>query len=251
LTIRAVIFDLGHTIWDIRRDEATLARAYVEMRKTLAQRTRRDDLPDAARLQRAVRDVLRGYVETYENSDDLSQPATYTFVDEAFRTLALELPEAVLIEITGPLFATEIDGLVCKDGTCEAIGALADDGYSIGCVTNTLAGGPAIREMLRRFELESLMRSVVVSAEEGWRKPHRSLFDKALREVDVAPDEAVFVGDSPTHDIAGAQAAGMRAVLTQQYVARPWEPFGVMPDATIRHVRELAEVIRRLDAVAV
>src|SRR5207248_912593 len=116
LTIRAVIFDLGHTIWDIRRDEATLARAYVEMRKTLAQRTRRDDLPDAARLQRAVRDVLRGYVETYENSDDLSQPATHTFVDEAFRTLALELPEAVLIEITGPLFATEIDGLVCKDG---------------------------------------------------------------------------------------------------------------------------------------
>ena len=54
--------------------------------------------------------------------------------------------------------------------------------------------------------MERLMRSVVVSAEEGWRKPHRSLFEKALRELASVPEEAVFVGDSPTHDIAGAQA---------------------------------------------
>ena len=249
MTIRAIIFDLGHTVWDIRRDEAALVHAYVEMRETLAQRLGRDDLPDAAALQRSVRDVLREYIGTYEDDDELSQPATHTFVDQAFRTLGLELPQPILLEITGPLFATEIAGLVCSDGTCEAIAALEDDGYTIGCVTNTLAGAPAIREMLRRFDIERHLQSVVVSAEEGWRKPHPSLFEKALGELGVAPEEAVFVGDSPVHDIAGAQAVGMRAVLTQQYVARPFEPFGVAPDAVIGHVRELAQVIGRLEAM--
>jgi hypothetical protein len=50
LTIRAVILDLGHTVWDIRRDDATLARAYAGVRETLAVRLRRDDLPAAATL---------------------------------------------------------------------------------------------------------------------------------------------------------------------------------------------------------
>ena len=92
-----------------------------------------------------------------------------------------------------------------------------------------------------------LMRSMVVSAEEGWRKPHPSLFQKAMRELGVAPAESIFVGDSPWHDIAGAHGAGMRAVLTRQYVARPYSDADPQPDAVIDHVRELPGVIIALD----
>ena len=54
--------------------------------------------------------------------------------------------------------------------------------------------------------------------------------------------EAVFVGDSPFHDVGGAQAVGMRTVLTTQYVTRPTEGMPAA-DATISHVRELAGVV--------
>ena len=117
----------------------------------------------------------------------------------------------------------------------------------LGCVTNTLADGGAIRAMLRRHDIEDLMRAVVVSADEGWRKPHAMLFEKASIELGVAPQETVFVGDSPVHDIAGAKASGMFAVLTQQYKARPYEHFDPQPDAVISHLRELRQVISRLD----
>jgi putative hydrolase of the HAD superfamily len=73
------------------------------------------------------------------------------------------------------------------------------------------------------------------------------LFEKALRQLDVVPHEAVFVGDSPFHDIGGAKAAGMYAVLTQQYAARPYEGFEPAPDAIIRHLAELQSVIEGLD----
>jgi putative hydrolase of the HAD superfamily len=150
-----------------------------------------------------------------------------------------------LDQITPPLFCTESLRLVCHADTLPAVQALHEAGYRIGCVTNTLADTSAIREMLRIHGFEPLMQSVVVSSEEGWRKPHASLFQKALREVEVNdPREAVFVGDSPFHDVGGAQAVGMRAVLTTQYATRPTEGMPVA-DATIAHVRELMDVIAR------
>ncbi len=252
MTIRAVVFDLGHTIWDIKRDDivmAALERAYVEMRVELVARLRREDLPEAVQLQHAVRDVLHEYVTTYENSDDLSQPPTHTFVAQGLATVGVTPDEETLRAITPPIFATEIDALICSDGTCEAIADLAADGYAMGCITNTLAGEAAIREMLERWEIGRHMSSVVVSAEEGWRKPHWSLFEKSLRELRVEPEEALFVGDSPVHDIAGAKAVGIHAALTQQYVARDYAAFDPQPDAVIQHVREVRDVIRRLESV--
>jgi HAD superfamily hydrolase (TIGR01662 family) len=250
LTIRAVVCDLGHTLWDIGPDRGALQRAYDDTRVLLCERLCRDDLPDAVAMREAVRDALRAASETYfMDAARLDQPPSHTWIDEGCRALGLTLDDALLREITPPLFATELESLVCSDGTVDALRALHDDGYTLGCVTNTLADTATIRAMLRLHGVEDIMRSVVVSADEGWRKPHTSLFEKALRELDVAPHEAVFVGDSPLHDIGGAQTAGMRTVLTRQYVTRPTEGLPV-PDATIDHLRDLPAVIKVLDKSA-
>jgi HAD superfamily hydrolase (TIGR01662 family) len=246
--IRAVIFDLGHTIWDIGPQRGALERAYADMRSTLAQRLNRPDLPDAATFQSAVRDVLHDANETYfTNGAHLDQPPSWVWIDRGCRALGIELEESLLAEITPPLFAGEIDSLICAPGTFDAVAELADSGYALGCVTNTLADTATIRQMLRLHGFESLMATVVVSADEGWRKPHPWLFQKAMRELDVEPADALFVGDSPLHDIGGARSVGMRAVLTRQYVARPYGDADPQPDAVIDHVRELPAVIAMLD----
>jgi HAD superfamily hydrolase (TIGR01662 family) len=248
VTIRAVIFDLGHTLWDIGSHPEALDAAYAEMRVTLAERLQRDDLPEAKSFQHAVRDVLFEASETYFTSGaEVEQPPSTLWIDRGCRALGIELDAALLREITPPLFATEIDSLICGEGTVESLASLAAGGYRLGCVTNTLADTAAITAMLRRHGLADLMGSVVVSADEGWRKPHRSLFEKAMRELAVQPHESVFVGDSPVHDVGGAKAAGMFAVLTQQYAARPYESVEPQPDAVIDHVRELPGVIAMLD----
>ncbi len=258
MTIRAVIFDLGHTLWDIGSHPAALGAAYVDMRLVLAERLGRDDLPAAAAFQAAVRDVLVAASETYFSNDGasltegshLDQPPSTLWIDRGCRALGLQLDQEVLDQITPPLFATEIESLICAEGTAEALNSLAQAGYRLGCITNTLAGSPAIRVMLRKHGIEDLMSSVVVSADEGFRKPHASLFEKAMSELRVLPSQGVFVGDSPVHDIAGAKAAGMYAVLTRQYVARPYEEVTPQPDAVIDHLRELPAVIRQLEAAA-
>ena len=172
------------------------------------------------------------------------QPPSHAWVDQGLRRLGLELDAELLRAITPPLFATEIERLRCTDGTIEALRELHDAGYTLGCVTNTLADTATIRAMLRRHGIEDVMRSVVVSADEGWRKPHRALFEKALRETGAAAHEAVFIGDSPWHDVAGAQAVGMRTVLTRQYVTRPTDGMPE-PDAVVAHLRELRAIVAR------
>jgi FMN phosphatase YigB (HAD superfamily) len=44
-------------------------------------------------------------------------------------------------------------------------------------------------------------------------KPHPSIFEAALRELDVVAEDALMVGDSLSHDVKGARRLGMRAVL--------------------------------------
>ncbi len=54
---------------------------------------------------------------------------------------------------------------------------------------------------------------VVSSAVAGAAKPDPVLFEAALAVAGTPPEEAVHVGDSPAHDVVGAQAAGVRAIL--------------------------------------
>lgn len=44
-------------------------------------------------------------------------------------------------------------------------------------------------------------------------KPHREIFDEALRRAGCAPEEAVHIGDSYDTDVTGARAAGIRPLL--------------------------------------
>jgi putative hydrolase of the HAD superfamily len=246
--IRAVIFDLGHTLWDILPDtEGLLDAAYDDLRRRLCAALGHEDLPASQALRRAVGEELRATAERHDTERRLDEPPPHTYLAAACRKLGLEFDAELLCELSPPLFATELHRLNCADGTLETVRELHHAGYVLGCITNTLTTAATIRAMLREHGFEPFMRSVVVSSEEGWRKPHLSLFEKSLEELAVASGEAVFVGDSPWHDVEGARSAGMRAVLTRQYATRPTGGFAP-PDATIDHIRELRSAIATFDA---
>jgi putative hydrolase of the HAD superfamily len=71
----------------------------------------------------------------------------------------------------------------------------------------------SLPEVLSRTGLLELLDGVVASAVVGADKPAAAVFEAALAIAGCGPEEAVHVGDSPSKDVAGARAAGMRAVL--------------------------------------
>lgn len=248
-TIHAVIFDLGHTIWDFapREDSRRLNVLHLHQRLEAALG---DDAPPPAILDRALSTTIDRWLEGW-NSDRLEQPPSEQLVSEALGTLDLALPEHLLRDLTTILFGTEVDMPVIEPDSLAAIASLHQRGLTLGCVTNTILLEEGILDALARLGLLQYLRSVVVSSAMSYRKPHASLFLRALNELGVTPQEAVFVGDRLVDDVGGARAVGMRAVLTHQYRQEPLNgvrPRGMAPDAVIGRLSELPEALDRIAA---
>jgi putative hydrolase of the HAD superfamily len=88
--------------------------------------------------------------------------------------------------------------------------ALAAAGHRIGLVSNSHR---CLASFQSHFELHGLITGAVSSSDHGLMKPHPSIFLAALQLLDVEPARAVMVGDSIGHDVEGARAIGMSAVL--------------------------------------
>jgi putative hydrolase of the HAD superfamily len=93
----------------------------------------------------------------------------------------------------------------------------------------------SLHDVLERTGLRPLVDAVVISAELGVAKPDPAIFRAALDRLRAAADGAVHVGDSLEHDVAGARAAGLEAVLVARNGA-------AAPDG-VRTVASLAELV--------
>jgi putative hydrolase of the HAD superfamily len=126
--------------------------------------------------------------------------------------------------------------------------------YQFGAVTN----GPCDlqHQKLERSGLDRYFPVQVISREVGVRKPDPRIFEIALGRLGVAAAESFFIGDSPKHDIAGAHAAGMKAIWLRRDGAAGTKPVAqgggvesdaVHADAVITGLAELPAVLAALD----
>jgi putative hydrolase of the HAD superfamily len=70
-----------------------------------------------------------------------------------------------------------------------------------------------IERVLSRCGIASCFESITDSAVIGVEKPHREIFEAALKTMNARADESVYVGDVYSVDYVGARNAGMNAVL--------------------------------------
>ncbi|HLW00559.1 MAG TPA: HAD family phosphatase [Ktedonobacterales bacterium] len=98
-----------------------------------------------------------------------------------------------------------------NNGLVEFIRALRPR-YKTTILTNTPSDMRAI--LTQRFHLDREVDAIIISSEEGMRKPQPEMFQLALARLGVTAPEAVFVDDEARY-IAAAQALGMYAVPFQ------------------------------------
>jgi putative hydrolase of the HAD superfamily len=125
------------------------------------------------------------------------------------------------------------------DDVTPAVRTLAALGFRLGLISNSHR---PLETFLEHFELQGLIAGAVSSSDHGFMKPHPSIFAAALQRLGVDAARSVMVGDSYTHDIAGAESAGMRGVL----VHRSDEPLPNQDVPVVRSLLELPEVLRDL-----
>jgi len=78
--------------------------------------------------------------------------------------------------------------------------------------------------------------TVLISESEGVRKPDLAIFQRALERCGVEPCQALFVGDYPEMDVAGAVHAGLTAV---------WKfvPYWTLTTENVMTIHRLEEIL--------
>jgi putative hydrolase of the HAD superfamily len=98
---------------------------------------------------------------------------------------------------------------------------------------------------LASLSVDRFFDVVVTFDETGKRKPAREPFEKVLELLQVAPSEAMMVGDWAERDIIGAKELGMITVF-----ARYGDSFGTQnsgADYEINDILEIVPLIERLN----
>jgi len=93
-------------------------------------------------------------------------------------------------------------------GLAQTLDAMQRRGIKLGIVSGAR---PEVLELLREDGVLDRFDSIVLGADVSRRKPDPEGIVKCLKELGVAADAAVYVGDTPV-DIQASRAAGVRAV---------------------------------------
>jgi putative hydrolase of the HAD superfamily len=160
-------------------------------------------IADDERLAAAVRAEMAYY---RDHSDEGRDPASLAELRRrCAAVLSAELGREVAVE---ELMASI--RFRAFDDAAPALSALRRRRLRVVCVSNW---DYALPEVLDRIGLAALLDGVVTSAAVGARKPDPAIFAAGLEAAGCGAAEALHVGDSSDEDIAGASAAGIRALL--------------------------------------
>ena len=214
MAVRAVLFDLGNTLWHIpelpppeRIRGETMRRIFGLLRSWGVEPE--GDLRFLGRdIRLAIGAADKAAYESHCISPDYLEIVRQVGTDKGL-DLTPERAQALwhAWNLEGPFFGRQLYA-----GAIETLETLRGRGYALGLVTNRVFSGPGYQQELDGHGLTALFDAMAVSCEMGYMKPHPKIFEHALDALGVAPGEAVMVGDSLRADVGGARALGMITV---------------------------------------
>lgn len=208
--IQAVFFDAGYTLLCMDPDQPTIFMRVCE---------RLGIQLDEARFAEGVlrANTLLAPRHPREVPAPFSQEAVDRFWTDYNRILlsvcARGARDADKAELVYRCFAAAITWRIYDD-VHAVLRELRAQGMRLGVISNWTGD---LEEVLARVGLRESFDFVLDSARLGYEKPHAEIFEDAVRRAGVERSAALHVGDSPEHDVDGALASGLRAVLLDRY----------------------------------
>ena len=99
----------------------------------------------------------------------------------------------------------------------STLAALLQKGYKLGIIANQKFG---TAECLKAWSLRQYFDVIAASAEIGYAKPDKKIFEKAFELAKCTAEESVMVGDRLDNDIIPANALGMKTVWLKSGLAK-------------------------------
>jgi putative hydrolase of the HAD superfamily len=132
-----------------------------------------------------------------------------------------------------------------EEDTMPILQWLQDHGFRIGLISNA-SDLEDVYSLLRKFDLTSCFEHTIISAEFGYRKPHRDIFMEGLQLFQAEPQYCFMVGDRLDMDILGANQMNITSIwITRRSIHKGVEQqFNVRPNYQISTLMEIKEILQ-------
>ena len=213
---KVIIFDFDGTLCDTRSNIITAFRATMEHLGL----DMRDEETCGATIGLTLRD---GFKSMYPDFDD----AKIDYCVETYRQIFAERRK----ELMPDLFP----------GVKETLEALRKRGYRMTIATSRLTD--SLMLFMRHHGIDHYFEYAVGSDSVTHHKPHPEPALKILAALNIAPSEAIMVGDMPV-DIAMAHNAGIRAIGVDYGNATREELEAAEADWIVDSITKILEIIK-------
>ncbi|MGD0644335.1 MAG: HAD family hydrolase [Candidatus Bathyarchaeia archaeon] len=191
---------------------------------------------------------LEAYIQAHEKYrkvryEQLREVTNAVWVAEALGNLGFKVSadDCRIKAALNVFFEDFIDTLELRAGAKKLI-KQATQQCKVALISN-FTHAPVIYKSLRKIKMNTFFNAIVVSEENGWRKPSNHIFQDALKRLQVQANEAVYVGDSPNEDIKGAKQAGLKTIFvaSQFYTLKDLIDSQQKPDFIAKDLQSISE----------
>ncbi len=235
MSIHVVTFDLDNTLWDVN---PALLRAEAAQRDwLLAHRPGTMEAHDHDSLWQLKKSLWKQHPELAHSVTALRLRLLQVLQQQAGYS---EEDACAGAEAAFAAFLEQRHQVELYEAALEVLQQLAAN-YSLGALTNGNAD-------IYKTDAAEYFDFAFLAEEVGASKPAPDMFLAALELTGRQPDNIVHVGDSPEHDIVGAQQVGMHTVWLNASGAGWDSALGPAPDREINDLRQLPGAIADIDA---
>jgi len=166
-------------------------------------------------------------------------------LDHILDELGIELPRKSRQSIVKAFEETVLeDPPPLVDDAREVLRELGPQ-YKMGIICDTgFTPGRVLRLVLEGADILGFFGCTVFSDEVGYNKPHRLMFETALKALGGNPSEGLHIGDLLQTDVAGAKAVGMKAVWLNKERSKNSVPYA--PDFEVSKLTHILDILRKI-----
>jgi putative hydrolase of the HAD superfamily len=240
--LKAVLFDWGDTLMAFGYDPELVEAGHRAGLAALG----REGLPESSAISAHFRERYEPMFWLPGTLEEIEYPG---LVRELLGHFGIEVSDEELDRYLEAEHAAWEPSRVLGGTTHALLESLRGRDLKLGLVSNAFDPGPLLHRDLEQLGIAERIDFALFSSEIGKRKPHPEIFERALAELGIRAEEALFVGDRLYEDVRGASDVGMTTVQALWFRADE-NPEGAEPDYQAFTQMDVLNVVDRLLAAA-
>ena len=195
-----IFFDLDHTLWDFDKNSDL----------TFFKILKKNDISvNVANFLNFYHPINKKYWDMYRINKVSKADLRYNRLSETFKKLNYKINDEVINQLAIDYIEHLSDFNHLIPDTLTVLDFLKSK-YKMHIITNGFK--EVQKRKLEKSNLIQYFETVTISEDVGEKKPHKLIFNHALKVANANVENSIMIGDNFNADILGALGVGMKAI---------------------------------------